>query len=263
MERRKAYRHKFRVRSYEVGPEELIRPWCLLQWLQETAVNASAARGFDMLRYRALGTAWVLRQWRVQVDRLPAEGEEVTIGTWVSMFRGSRSHREFLLTDSAGATWGDAQAEWVYMDRIRRRPVRVNTDLLESFQESLGTILMPPETAVWLEGAEPAAETATAGVGDDRVVRYSDLDSWDHTNQAAYIRWVLDGSSGRFSGFRGCHVRYIRETRAGDRVRIRPLRWPGTRQARELWGAQVELLVTEEQWQPAVQVAVQWANTQP
>lgn len=257
MEKVEAYRHRFRVRSYEVGPEELLNPWSLLHWLQETAVNASAARGFDMERYRGLGTAWVLRRWRVQVDRLPAEGEAVVIRTWVSMFQGSRSHREFVMESEAGGVWGCAQAEWVYMDRIRRRPVRVDAELQRGFQASLGTLAMPAEAAGWLEGGCLDEDKPTVGVGLNGLVRRSDLDSWDHVNQAAYVRWVLDESDGRIAGFRGCHVHYMRETRVGDRVRIRPLRWTGPDAP---WGAQVELQGGEGQWQPAVRVAVRWAE---
>jgi acyl-ACP thioesterase len=262
METVEVYSHRFKVRSFEVGPEEILRPWSLLHRLQETAIHGSASRGYDMERYRSLGTAWVLRQWRLQVSHLPEEGRPLVMRTWISGFRGSRSHREFLLEQEDGEIWGRAQAEWVYMDRVRRRPVRVDDALKEGFRGSQGAPVLKADDARWLEQHELLdAEAGDESTGE-RVVRHSDLDSWDHANQAVYVRWALDRSDGRFRGFRGCHVRYLRETRLGDRIRVRDMRWQESDDGEyRRTGAQIERWNDEGQWDVCVLVAMAWADS--
>lgn len=207
-----------RVRSYEAGPDDRLCPSGLLHWLQEVAVQGSGAFGFNQERYAEMGKAWVLRCWRILVERWPGVAEEVTAETWVSGMLSVRSQREFLLRDAEGRDLVRAQAEWVFMDRATRRPGRIVDELRAAFRARPEQAVAP---AVW--DSLPADGAAAPGVPEAMyAVRRSDLDSWDHANNAAYVDWCLDALPSRTAAtLCALRVDFRRELRWGEELRVR------------------------------------------
>lgn len=57
-----------------------------VSWMQDIAIEHSAAAGWPMARYVELGAGWVVRSHFIEYLRPAFEGELVSVHTWVSRF---------------------------------------------------------------------------------------------------------------------------------------------------------------------------------
>ena len=92
----------FRVRHYECDPDRYLRDANYLRYMQEAAFDATAAAGYDMARYEAMGRTWLARETDIEFVRSLRYGEAGEVKTWVADFRRVRSRRayEFRLVGS-------------------------------------------------------------------------------------------------------------------------------------------------------------------
>ena len=71
----------FQVRGYELRENGQIGHATLLQWFEETAIQASASLGYDLDKYHALNAAWVIRDLEVEFLGAPQYGDQVQVKT--------------------------------------------------------------------------------------------------------------------------------------------------------------------------------------
>src|SRR4051794_22403078 len=117
------FTRRFRVRHYEVDAAGRVGDVTLVRYMQESAIEASAALGLGPDWYRERGTAWVVRRLAVRCLAPAGYGDEVGVTTWVSGLRGVRCTREYDLTRGRdGARVARARAEWVYVDAATGQP---------------------------------------------------------------------------------------------------------------------------------------------
>jgi acyl-CoA thioesterase FadM len=88
--------------------------------MEEAAFSASAAAGYDLARYEAMGRLWLIRETDIEYLRPLRYGDSVEIKTWVADFRRVRSRRayEFRLAGS-GERVARASTDWVFVERHR------------------------------------------------------------------------------------------------------------------------------------------------
>jgi acyl-CoA thioester hydrolase len=179
------YTSRFRVRHYELDFYDHLNHAVYVQYMQQAAVEASAAAGFGLDWYRDRGTAWVIRHLAVRYDQSARYGDEVEVHTWVSAMMGVRCLREYDLRRAGdGGPLARARAEWVYIDLASRQPARLPDGVAVAFaptgeQEDLGVRLRkarPTEDAYRYRGR--------------RRVQFHELDSARHVNHAVYLHWV-------------------------------------------------------------------------
>jgi acyl-CoA thioester hydrolase len=176
---------RFRVRHYELDYYDHVNHAVYVQYMQQAAIEASAAVGFGLDWYRACGTAWVIRHLAVRYHQSARYGDEVDVHTWVSSMKGVRCQREYDLRRAGdGAPLARARAEWVYIDVEGRQPVRLPEGAAEAFapsgeEEDLGIRLRKARPT---EGAYRYPSR--------RRVQFHELDSARHVNHASYLQWV-------------------------------------------------------------------------
>ena len=83
------------VRRYEVDRFGAVHHHVFHQYLEETAIHASAAAGFGSEWYERHGTVWVVREMEIEYLRPAMMEDELEVHTWVADFRRVRSHREY------------------------------------------------------------------------------------------------------------------------------------------------------------------------
>ena len=178
----------FQVRSYECDAEGRLRPATYLRYMQETAFDATAAAGYDMARYQAMGRTWLARETDLEIVRSPAYGDTVVVKTWVADFRRVRSRRAYELhLAGAGALLAQAITDWAFLDSGGRRPAAVPEEMKAAFFPEGA-----PDSAPARERF-PAAPPAPPGVYRLwRHVEWQDLDMARHMNNAAYLDFVED-----------------------------------------------------------------------
>lgn len=105
-----------------------------IAWMQEVAIQHSAARGWPVERYLQSGAVWVVRSHYISYLRPAFEGDVVTLETWVAEVKKSSSLRKYVvLRPHDGAVLAEAETSWVFVDRKTGRPCRIPDDLRAAF----------------------------------------------------------------------------------------------------------------------------------
>ena len=174
------------VRHHELDAWGRVYPAAHLRTVAEVAVAASAAAGFGPEWYDALGAHWIVRRTLARFHRAVGRDATCTVRTWVADFRRVRSRRCYeIRVDDALAV--EAESDWVLIDVASGRPRRIPEDVERSFDAPSGPASAP--RAPWDPTVPPVAPRRTAA-----AVRFTDLDSLGHVNNAAYLDVLMEAA---------------------------------------------------------------------
>jgi acyl-CoA thioester hydrolase len=197
-----AFCRRFKVRHYECAAQGHVNNAVYLQYMQQTAVEASAAAGFGLEWYEAQGTVWVIRKMTIEYLRPAFADDELEVTTWISAFHRVRAYREYevrlvrrgevtspLLGSEALSRPEDdliacAQADWVYVNRQTSRPARIPAEALALFAPN-GQSALPPHRP-----DPPLADRVAREFHSQRRVQCYELDPMVHVNNAIYLNWL-------------------------------------------------------------------------
>lgn len=182
----KVYRQAFKVRHYECDAYGHLQNANYLRYMQESAFNASADVGYDLARYRDLGSYWLIRYTDIEYQRPLSYGDHIVVETWVEDFRRVRSVRAYRFrikeTDEIAAR---AYTDWVYLDSTSMKPISIPDEMVNAFSPDGGlggsshqrdfTPFEIPKTGIYF---------------DHRRVEWRDLDSEGHVNNAVYLSYI-------------------------------------------------------------------------
>lgn len=178
----------FRVRSYECDAYGHVNNANYLRYMQEAALDASAAVGYNEARYNELGHIWLIRETNIEYLRPLRFGDTVEVTTWVSDFRRVRSRRMYELYNvSSGEMVAKASTDWVYIDRASGRPARVPDEMIAAFVPDA-----PAEQAQRRDPFPEMPEPPPGAVTVRRDVEWRDVDPEQHVNNAAYLNYMED-----------------------------------------------------------------------
>jgi acyl-CoA thioester hydrolase len=106
-----------------------------IAWMQEVAAAHSAANGWPMDRYLAIGAAWVVRSHFIEYLRPAFPGDRIEIFTWAGSLELREVSRLYLFRRvDDHRLLARAETKWVYVDLKSGRPKRVLEELLASFE---------------------------------------------------------------------------------------------------------------------------------
>ncbi|UCC64199.1 MAG: thioesterase family protein [Anaerolineae bacterium] len=178
----------FRVRHYECDAYGYVHYVHYLNYMQEAAFDASAAAGYGVPRYAAMGCYWLVRETEVEVLRPLRYGDVVQVKTWVDDFRRVRSRRAYELRQvGSGALAARACTDWVFMDVAAGRPAPIPAEMLAAFFPEGLPEPGPPRPRF------PAAPEPPPGVFRlRRQVEWRDVDTAGHVNNAAHLAYLED-----------------------------------------------------------------------
>jgi acyl-ACP thioesterase len=206
----------FAVRVFEIGADGTLAVRSLCDFLQEAAGNHARALGVSVEELLRKDLTWVLSRLRMQVHRLPVNGEPVTVRTWPSGIHRLFALRDFTVIDAQGRTISSAVSAWLILDTRSRRPVRV-----QGIFNSPDTSSLPRAFAADLEKLPGCADAENEIA---LSVRWSDLDVNRHVNNSRYAEWVVEGVAGG-DGESGVLTRldidFLAETQHPGTVRVR------------------------------------------
>lgn len=103
-----------------------------LRWMEEAALEHTAAQGWPTERYLQLGCAWVAAEHRIQYLRPVFEGELLTLHTWVETMDGASSLRRYALM-RGGKLVARGETRWAFVDLSRGRAIDVPQEVAEAF----------------------------------------------------------------------------------------------------------------------------------
>lgn len=106
-----------------------------LRWMQDIAIEHSAAQGWSMKRYLKAGASWVVRSHYIEYLRPAFEGDSLAIHTWVAGMGERSSPRRYLFTRAGDdKVLAKAETQWVYVDLATGRAHRIPEELREAFE---------------------------------------------------------------------------------------------------------------------------------
>lgn len=203
------------IHSYDVGPGKQTPLPVLCRFLQESAYRNAHHLGFGYDQLKAKRQFWVLSRLLVKIQHYPTWNDTVKIYTWPVGVERLFAYRDFELYDQHDRYLGAASSAWLILDSEKRRPQRPE-DLAKQFEmvSDRHALDEKPEKLPALEDPVPGAFFP---------VRFSDLDLYDHVNNARYIQWIVDHYSPemhrdyRIASF---EINFLAEARFGDQVQV-------------------------------------------
>jgi acyl-CoA thioester hydrolase len=123
--------------SLLVGPESIdavghVNNREYLRWMEEVAVEHSAAQGWPMERYFAAGTAWFAATHFIEYLRPAHAGEALDVSTWISGWDRANCLRRYAVTRERKLV-ARGETLWTFVDLATGRARPVPDAVLQAF----------------------------------------------------------------------------------------------------------------------------------
>ena len=167
-----------------IGPDGAMKLPVLLDILQDMADRDAHRMSMTVADLLPRGLSWVLRQYRVVVDRYPGHESLLNVSTRHGPRRNLHSIRTFEVRDAAGPV-ASAWTSWILIDTLRGRPLRLDRHTTEVYTRE----------AYPMDGDAPSLPVVEEFAYDTFFsVRRWDLDRNAHVNNAVYFSWAVESA---------------------------------------------------------------------
>lgn len=128
------------------------------------------------------GLTWVITNYHFKINRLPKVGEVIQIATQAMEYNKYFCYRNFWFYDEKGNELLMIESVFVLMDIKNRKMASVPEEIIAPFEsEKIKRIKR-----------FPAITKVTNGQNLPYRVRFYDIDSNQHVNNAMYFNWMID-----------------------------------------------------------------------
>lgn len=120
------YSKRFDVPAEAIDLQGHVNNLAYVAWMQDVAIEHSAAAGWPMTRYLDVGAGWVVRSHFIEYLRPAFAGQPIAAHTWVPRFDQRFTPRRYLfLREADRQVLARAETQWVFVDLStgRRRPI--------------------------------------------------------------------------------------------------------------------------------------------
>jgi len=184
------FKRRFRVRHYECDAYGHLNNVNYVRYMQETALDASAAVGWGVERYAEIGHQWLIRETDIDYLQPLLWNDEVDVVSYVIEFRRIQSRRYYEFRRVAdNALVAKASTNWVFLNMETNQPARIPIEMIHDFAPD-GLPDAPPHERF------PAPLEQASGVFRLRHrAEWRDIDTVGHLNNAAYMAYCEDAST--------------------------------------------------------------------
>ena len=201
----------------------------LLNYLQDTASLAVEDLEGTATELMARGYAWVLTRYEVELTGpLPTLDEHFVIRTYHDPNHGYGTLRVFEVVRPDGTPLVWAKTSWLLLDLAAGRPVRPSAHLPEITERDTTPI-------------DPDFRDIPAFPQDGEVtevpcpIRFHDLDTNGHVNNAVYFEWVFEATPLDLMKYdvRSISASFRSGARWGEKLRIQAAELPSSSENRD------------------------------
>jgi acyl-CoA thioester hydrolase len=126
---------EFAVPSDAIDQQGHVSNLAYVAWMQDVAIEHSAAAGWPMERYLQLGAGWVVRSHFIEYLRPVFAGERLAVHTWVPRFdQRSQPRRYLFVRGDDRRLVAEAETRWVFVDLATGRRRTLPPELLDAFE---------------------------------------------------------------------------------------------------------------------------------
>ena len=178
------YSFNSRVRYSEIDHHGTLTLPGLINYFQDCSTFQSEDIGLGLEVLKERKKAWILSYWQVVVERFPEMGEQITVGTFASGFKGLYGDRNFVMDDAQGNRIAYAHSIWVFMDTEKGRPTRPGEEDIVPYGAE-----PPPEMEY--EGRKIKLPETSESMPSFPVRKYH-IDTNEHVNNCQYVQMALE-----------------------------------------------------------------------
>ena len=207
------YSQNFKILASSVDRYGRLKPAILLSYIQEVAGVHGSELGASFEALAQRGLIWAIIRQKVQITRMPTQGETIRLETWAMPATRTYFPRSTVAYDADGQEVFRSLGMWVLMDVNSR------------------SMVLPGKTDIQVQGLLTGSELKAPGSlapknlthTTSRQVSYSDLDRNGHMNNTRCLEWISDLLP---SAFHAGHVPaevivcYHAEGREGDLLNL-------------------------------------------
>ncbi|MCR5594451.1 MAG: acyl-[acyl-carrier-protein] thioesterase [Lachnospiraceae bacterium] len=168
----------------ETGPDEMLKTTNLIDYYQDVCTMQSEELGVGMYDLRKMGYGWVVSSWQIVVNRYPKLEEKIRIGTAPYEFKGVMGMRNFKLETMDGEILSYANSIWSFVDTEKFNLARVPKEVIEAYDLGIKIDMDYAPRKIHI----PEELAALSPI----EVRYHNLDSNGHVNNAQYVSMAED-----------------------------------------------------------------------
>ena len=193
-----------------------------MNYLQDTASVAVADLEGTSSELMARGYAWILTRYEVEIiGQLPSLDEHFIVRTFHDPNHGYGTLRVFEVNGVDGAPLAWAKTSWLLLDLAAGRPVRPAVHIPEITMRDTAPIDPDFQNLPDFPAGAEVQEVPWA-------VRFHDLDSNGHVNNAAYFEWVFEVTPVDLMSYnlREVAASFRASARWGESLRIRTAEAP-------------------------------------
>ena len=176
------YSQNFKILTSSVDRYGRLKPAIMLSYIQEVAGVHGSALGASYEALAQRGLFWAIIRQKVQISRMPTEGETIRLETWAMPATRTYFPRSTVAYDADGREVFRSLGMWVLMDMNTRAMVLPSKAGIEVQGRLTGSELKAPGSLA------PKNLTHVT----DRRVGYSDLDRNGHMNNTRCLEWIGD-----------------------------------------------------------------------
>lgn len=178
------YSFDSRVRYSEIGHHGTMTLPGLINYFQDCSTFQSEDIGLGVKELKKRKKAWILSYWQVIVERFPKMGEQVTVGTFATRFKGLYGDRNFFMNDEQENRIACANSIWVFMDMEKGRPAKPG-------DEDVLPYGMEPPLEMEYEDRKIKLPESSEDLPSFPVRKYH-IDTNEHVNNCQYVQMALE-----------------------------------------------------------------------
>ena len=204
---------EYPIQAIHLDAKGLLKPSVLLHFVQEAAGGHCKLLQLDWETLAKKRLFWAVIRHRLEISRLPQEGEVLRVETWPMPTTRSAFPRAAAGYDRDGNQVFRCTSLWVLMDTETRQMVLPGKSGIDLEGLVFGNELPAPGSLHPQDGEEAAV----------RQVWYSELDRNGHMNNTRYLDWALDllpADFHRANQLRSATLCYLAEILENDRIRL-------------------------------------------
>jgi acyl-CoA thioester hydrolase len=128
------YHHRRVVLPSEIDGLGHVNNLAYLAWMQDAALDHSAAQGWPEARYKTLGSGWVVRSHEILYLAPAFDGDEIVVRTWVAQTQRASSLRRFeILRPADDKVLARSSTLWAFIKFATGSVTRIPPEVAEAF----------------------------------------------------------------------------------------------------------------------------------
>lgn len=180
----KVYKKEHQIKYYECDTTQKMTVSMLLNIMLHVSGEQSYSLGVGDEVLAEKGLAWIILQYEVNVDRMPAFYETINITTQATSYNKLFCYRTFKVYDEEGNLCVTVNSTFALMNIKERKMARVPDEIVAPYGSEFSKKL--------IRSPKPEKVDEETMLSKEYRVRYLDIDSNRHVNNSKYVEWVMD-----------------------------------------------------------------------